>query len=97
MKSELTGQGIQVESSISALPSAFSIVSGHPFESEVVKLIPPLNELKNMTLEVGLELENTLLGEDMRNNLAFSRMVGAATRAEYSRPDGDKGIIKVRF
>ena len=97
MKLELTRQDIQVESSISALPSAFSIVSGHALESEVVKLIPSLNQLKNMTLEVGLKLEDILLGENVRNNLAFTRMLGAITRIEHAASYRDEGIIKVGF
>ena len=97
MKPELTWQDIQIQPSISTLPSALSIVSGHPFESEVVELIPPLNELKNMTLEVGLKLENILLGEDVGNNLAFTCMLGAITGVEHAASYGDEGIIKVGF
>ncbi len=92
MKPELTGD-IQTEPFISALPSTFSIVSRHAFESEVVKLIPSL-ELKNMTLEMGLKFKNILLGENMRNNLAFTCML---TGVEHAVSYGDKGIVEVAF
>ncbi len=97
MKPELTRQDIQIESPVSTLPSAFSIVSRHSFESEVVKLVPSLNELKNMALEVGFKLENILLGENVRNNLAFTRVLGAITRVEHTASYRDEGIIKVGF
>jgi hypothetical protein len=97
VKPELTGQDIQIESTISTLPTAFSIVSGHALESEVVELIPPLDELKNMTLEVGLKLKNILLGENVRNNFAFTCMFGAITGVEHAASYRDEGIIKVGF
>jgi len=97
MRPELTGKDIQIKSTVSTLPSAFSIVSGHAFESEIVKLIPSFNELKNMSLEVGLKLENILLGENVRNNLAFTRVLEAITRVEHTASYRDEGIIKVGF
>jgi hypothetical protein len=97
MRPELTGKNIQIESSIFTLPSTFSIISGHAFESEVVKLIPSVNKLKNMTLEVGLKLENILQGENVRNNFAFTRVLGAVTRVEHTASYRDESIIKVGF
>ena len=50
-----------------------------------------------MALEVGFKLENILLGENVRNNLAFTRVLGAITRVEHTASYRDEGIIKVGF
>jgi hypothetical protein len=54
-----------------------------------------LDELRNITFEIGLELENTLRGEDVRNNLAFTCVVSAVTRVENATPNRDKSVVKV--
>jgi len=50
-----------------------------------------------MALEVGLKFKNILLGENVRNDLAFTCMLSAITGVEYAASYRDKGIVKVGF
>jgi len=46
---------------------------------------------------MGLELDDALLGEDVRNDLALAGMIVTVARVEDTAVDRDEGVVEIGF
>jgi hypothetical protein len=59
--------------------------------------VPLVDEGSNVAFDIGLELEDIFLGEDMGNDLALAGVCNTVSGVEQATGDRDEGIIKVRL
>lgn len=91
---KLTRQAIKPEAPAFALPAALAVGSGLAFNGLVEEAVPLLDEEANVHAELGLELDDALLGKDVRHDLAFASVLVAIACVEDTTADGDKCIVE---
>ena len=76
---------------------AFSFWTRPAFDCCIIQSIPLLQELVNVQPGDRLELQNTLLGEYMRDNFPLTSMICTVSGVEQPSVNGYKGIVKLGF
>lgn len=91
-----TGEAVHPKATITTIP-AISFCTGTAFDGCIVESIPLLQELIDVKASDRLELQDTLLGEYMRDDFALTRVVGTVPGVEQTSVNGYEGVIKYRF
>ena len=74
-----------------------SLLSPPPFQPLLKHPIPFSEQLADVQPDVGLEFEYGFLGEDVRDDFAFTGVFGAGAGVEEAAGDGDECVVKVGF
>lgn len=86
---------VEPDSAVTAMPAALALVAREALEPTLAKRVPLLEEHREMGADMGLELEDALLREDVGDDLALARMLGARAGVEEPTLDGHERVIEV--
>lgn len=66
-------------------------------EGTVIEPVPLLDERADVEVNMGLKLDDTLLGKDMGDDFALACVFGSVAGVEDAAMYGDKGIVELGF
>ena len=72
-----------------------SLLSPHPLQPLLKHPIPFSEQLADVEPDVGFEFEYGFLGEDVRDDFAFTGVFGAGAGVEEAALDGDEGVVVI--
>ena len=73
------------------------LLAFQPLQPFLIHPIPFSEQLPDVEPDVGFELEYGFLGEDVRDDFAFTGVFGAGAGVEEAAGDGDECVVEVGF
>lgn len=88
-----TGQTVQPEAALAPVPP-LALGARSTLDGSIKEPVPLLDEHVDVEADLGLELDDTLLGEDVGDDLALAGVLIAVAGVEDAAADGDEGVVE---
>ena len=87
-------QAVVPHPSITAMPAALALFARKALLTALAKLVPLLKEVAEVLADVGFELEDVLLGENVGYDFALARVLDAGAGVEQAALDGHERVVE---
>ncbi len=87
-------QAVVPHPTTAAVPAALALGAREALGAALAELVPLLKERADVLADVGLELEDVLLREDVGDDLALAGVLDARARVEDAALDGHERVVE---
>ena len=90
-------QTVVPHATVTAMPPTLAFCAREALFTTIAELVPLLEERAEVVADVGLELEDVFLREDVGDDLALAGMLDARTRVEEAALNGHERVVESRL